>query len=463
MRPLEELEVSLVRGSLAAPGALPPEAEAALRWAISIARLGDLDSRGLHFALEGDVAAFRNELVARLTPALDHPHPELDAVASLAPSLATKSLQLREAILSRYAGLDPADLDREIREKKLVLALGGGGGTSYVFLGVFALLEELGLAPDLIAATSMGAIMGLFRARTRSYDPGEILGALRSMSWSRLFRILATENRYGLPAALRLYLRGSLSRHVQHEDGTTFTLRDLPIPMLVTVSGIRRGTLPHPLAFYEQLIEPAKLALRPWLLRSKLEQIATVSSELASPRILDGIHLGLDDWTRDFDVVDAVGFSCAVPGLIHYDVLRPDPRMHDLLGTLFDQRELFRLVDGGLTQNVPAQAAWTAVQDGRLGSRNALILALDGFAPRLSTALWLPLQRIAAENVKAATRYAHVVKAFPRTPSPTDLIPSIQGVVRAIQRGRDALEGDAPLIARLLQPLPPLDAIAQAA
>ncbi|AKU90648.1 patatin-like phospholipase family protein [Vulgatibacter incomptus] len=462
VRPLEELEVALVRATLADPWALGPGEEASLRWAISLARLGEVGPPERSVSLAPDVAPFREELVRRLTDALERP--DFAALGAFAPEAAARSKQLRDSLLLRHDGrLDPQSLDAELREKKLVLSLGGGGGTSYVYLGAFALLEEHGLRPSLIAATSMGAIHGLFRARSHTYDSGEVLAALRALSWSRLFRVLAIENRYGLPAALRLYLRGALLRHFQRDDGSPFTFRDLEIPMLVTLSGIRRGMLPRPLSHYEHLVEPTRLALRPWLLKSKLEEVAAATSELAKPGVLDGIAVGQEDWTNDFDVVDAAGFSCAVPGLIHYDVLRPDPRMHELLGTLFTRRDLFRLVDGGLTENVPSRAAWDAVQAGRIGSRNALILALDAFAPRLSTPLWLPLQRIAAENVRAANRYATVVRAFRQTPSPTQLIPSISTVVAAMNRGKVELSEDLPLVRKLLAPLPPLDTIARAA
>jgi len=58
--------------------------------------------------------------------------------------------------------LPPDRLDREVRERHLVLVCGGGGGTGYVHLAAFALLEAAGLQPALIAGSSMGAILGLF-------------------------------------------------------------------------------------------------------------------------------------------------------------------------------------------------------------------------------------------------------------------------------------------------------------
>ncbi|WP_373049028.1 patatin-like phospholipase family protein [Vulgatibacter sp.] len=457
LKPLEDLEVDLVRASLAHPGALPPPAEAALRWSIGLARLHTLQADGGDLPVEEEIASFRYDVERLLAPLFEGRTPDLAGAAALAPQLAERSRSCRESLLRRHEGrLDPEVLDREVRQKQLVLALGGGGGVSYVYLGAFALLEEWGITPRLIAATSMGAILGLFRARTLHYDPGEIFGVVRSLSWSKLFRVLATESRYGLPAALRLYLRGPLGRWASHDDGSPWTFRDLPIPMLVTLSGIRRGMLPRPLSYYEQLLDPRTLALRPWLLRTKLEQVAHATAELlARPQILRRIHVGYEDWTRDFDLLDTVGFSSAVPGAIHYDVLRARDPMHDLLGRLFTEKELFRLVDGGITDNVPARAAWRYVQSGRLGARNALVLALDGFAPRLSTPVWLPLQQIADGNVRSSGRYAHVIRRFTRTLSPIDLVPSVENVMRAVKRGRSELAAEMPLLARLLEPLPP--------
>lgn len=459
LKPLEDLEVDLVRASLARPGALPAEAEGTLRWALGLARLHTLPGLDGPLPVDDDLAAWREELRRTLGDALFGPRLDLERLAAHAPALAREAIACRAALLRRYEGrLDPADLDREIREKQLVLVLGGGGGVSYVYLGVLALLEEWGLTPRLIAGTSMGAIIGIFRARTVVYDPGEALAVVRSLAWGRLFRVLATESRYGLPAALRLYLRGPLGGWASKDDGTPFTFRDLEIPMLITVSGIRRGMLPRPLSFYEKLLDPRLLALRPWLLRSRLEGVARAIGELlARPQILRRIHVGYEEWTRDFDLLDTAGFSSAVPGAIHYDVLRPRDPMHDLLGRLFAEKELFRLVDGGITDNVPARAAWRFVQSGRLqGHRNALVVALDGFAPRLSTPMWLPLQQIADGNVRSSAAYAHVLRRFARTLSPLDLVPSVRNVMAALERGRAEMAQEMPLLARLLEPLPPL-------
>ena len=43
---------------------------------------------------------------------------------------------------------------------KLGLALSGGGAKGFAHIGVFRLLEECGLKPDIIVGTSVGSLMG---------------------------------------------------------------------------------------------------------------------------------------------------------------------------------------------------------------------------------------------------------------------------------------------------------------
>ena len=412
-------------------------------------------------ALEHDVAAFRDEVAALLGPVLGG-RVDLAAAGSVAPGLARRTRTLRDALLKRHADrLDPVRLDQELREKQLVLVLGGGGGTGYVYLGAFALLEELGIVPRLIAGTSMGGILGLFRARQSRFDGGEIAAVVRGLSFRRLFRVLHTDSRYGLPAALRLYLRAAVGKYFTTPAGEPYTFRDLPIPMLITLTGIRRGMLPRPLEHYERLLDVRTLALRPWLVRAKIEEVVlSIAELLGRPQVLTTVHAGYEAWTEELDVLDAAGFSSAVPGVIHYDVTRDDERIHALLGRLCAEKEIFRLIDGGVTDNVPARAAWRYVQSGKLGSRNAVVLALDAFSPRLTTPIWLPMQRIAAENVRLSTRYAHVVRSFQRTLSPVELVPSVETVLRTVERGKAELASEAPLLAKLASKLPPLEEVA---
>jgi NTE family protein len=67
------------------------------------------------------------------------------------------------------------------RKKKIALALSGGAARGLCHIGVLEILEELGVRPDIIAGTSMGAIIGSF------YCSGTPLKDMReyveSMDW----------------------------------------------------------------------------------------------------------------------------------------------------------------------------------------------------------------------------------------------------------------------------------------
>ena len=69
-----------------------------------------------------------------------------------------------------YPCIDESSIERELRQKALVLALGGGGGTGYAHICLFRWLEECGIAPELITGTSFGAIAGYLRSLQTNYD-----------------------------------------------------------------------------------------------------------------------------------------------------------------------------------------------------------------------------------------------------------------------------------------------------
>jgi predicted acylesterase/phospholipase RssA len=168
---------------------------------------------------------------------------------------------------------------------------------------------------------------------------------------------------------------------------------------------------------------------------------------------------GSTDETRQADAIDAAGFSASVPGVIHYDVARDDPRMKHLLSELLRKHNLLRLCDGGISDNVPVRTAWQHVQRVGLagnGSRNAVFLALDSFAPRLLTPLWYPLQSIAAPAVLRNRPYAHLYKAFRRTLSPLALLPNQRALSGIVARAKEELLGEIPVLQRLCAPIPAL-------
>lgn len=466
--PLNAMEAQLARASAAARGRLDARDETALRYALSLCRCWHVRAPdGRDVAVAALLRPFRERLLQALWPLLDPQRPalaephELLPAARAAHDIARAGLhELQQKLGHRL----PAErLDREVRERHLVLVCGGGGGTGYVHLAAFALLEAAGLQPSLIAGSSMGAILGLFRARERRFDLARIPEILQDLTYRKIFRLVPQPSIYGLPGPLRLHLRAAIGHWFRHPDGSPLRISDLPIPLLVTVTGIRRGRLPRPLEDYDAMAgiadpDPGRWGLR--TLHRNVQRLTAAISELARiPRLTARLVFGASEETRQCDAIDAAGFSASVPGVVHYDIVRDDPRMRELLDGLLQRHDLMRLCDGGVVDNVPVRSAWQHVQRMGLpgnGSRNAVLFALDGFAPRLMTPLWLPLQSIAAPGVARNRPYAHLYKSFRRTLSPLALLPhqrALQGVVRS---AKEELLSELPVLQRLLAPIDPL-------
>lgn len=466
--PVTAMESQLARAAVAARGRLDARDETALRYALALCRCWHVRAPdGRDVAVAALLRPFREKLVQVLWPLLDPQRPILAEPHELLPAAraAREIAQDARAELKEKLGhrLPPERLDAEVRERHLVLVCGGGGGTGYVHLAAFALLEAAGLPPALIAGSSMGAILGLFRARERRFDLARIPEILNDLTYRKIFRLVPQPSIYGLPGPLRLHLRSAIGHWFQHPDGSPLRMSDLPIPLLVTVTGIRRGKLPHPLEEYEAMLrvsdpDPARWGLR--ALHRNVQRLTAAIAELARiPRLTARLVFGASEETRQADAIDAAGFSASVPGVIHYDVLREDPRMHELLHGLLERHDLLRLCDGGVVDNVPVRTAWQHVQRSGLpgaGSRNAVIFALDGFAPRLMTPLWLPLQSIAAPAVARNRPYAHIYKAFRKTLSPLALLPSQRALQSVVQSAKEELLSELPVLQRLLAPIDPI-------
>jgi predicted acylesterase/phospholipase RssA len=458
VRPFEEAELALVRAVVSSPEWISERDEAALRYALNLARMGLVRTPdGEDVDLAPLLEPHREFVRAQLVPALLRDDGvDRDAVARSVPNVATHTRAWRARAAAAFPGrLGSAALDREVCEKALVLVCGGGGGVAWSYLGAFELLEQYGLVPRLLSGTSMGAVLLLFRGRRVRWNLEEVAEALRALQFKKIFRFLRVESRYGLPAAMRLYLRAAIGEFLAGPDGEPVTLGQLAIPLIVAVTGIRAGTLPRDPSFYEHLLDLEGREPRPNVLSRMFSEAFQAVGELIVQRDrLARIHLGADEETRAFDAIDAVGFSSALPGVIHYDVLRDDERMHRLLGALLERHGVVRLADGGIVDLLPARAAWGAVQDGAVGTRNAFVLALEGFGPKLSQPLWYWLEQLAAPNVARNKPFVHHLRSFQRVLSPLEVVPAEGQLQRAIQAGKTELHPDMGFVARMCRPFP---------
>jgi hypothetical protein len=169
------------------------------------------------------------------------------------------------------------------------------------------------------------------------------------------------------------------------------------------------------------------------------------------PRMVKPVVLGADEQTAGLQALDAAGFSSAIPGVLQYDLPDADPA----LDQLFEREELAALVDGGVAANIPAALAWRSVQRGKIGTRNAFLLAFDCFHPQWDPRhLWLqPITQAVALQGLRDVQFADWIIRFEPTPSPVMLVPGPESVDLAIGWGRASLDQVLPMLQRAVEPV----------
>lgn len=114
--------------------------------------------------------------------------------------------------------------------KKLGLALSGGGAKGFAHIGVFKMLEECALMPDIIAATSVGALMGTLYAD--GYRADEIKELFTGREFSEFAQLQLPKS--GLFDSKRF--RYFLKRHLRAKN-----IEDLQIPMVIMATDLDNG------------------------------------------------------------------------------------------------------------------------------------------------------------------------------------------------------------------------------
>jgi predicted acylesterase/phospholipase RssA len=452
-RPFDRAETALVEATLRGDDPELRRQVEQLRYALGFAKLTTVrNPDGAEVDLDGPLALHANAILELLgtTPA---GKVDLQALRNATPEIVQRTAQTRRSVLE-HLPLDRDALEREVTTRQLVIASGGGGGAGFVYPGAYDMLDRVGLIPSLMVGTSIGALMSMFRCRRRFFDLAALVAAARTLSWSNLFRVLESENRYGLPATLRLYLRTALGSLFER-DGSPLRLSDMEIPLLIVSTGITLDALKHDLNFYEHLLDGDVRTSPTMRARSGLKAMSMLREFMGRRDALREIVLGRAAGTLDFDVLDAAGFSAAIPGVIHYDVLRNDPRMTVLLDALYASYGITRLGEGGMVSNVPARIGWESAVAGMIGGhRNAFVLALDCFAPSRTRLAWYPFQQaVRNANVTADQRFADCYVPFPHTLSPLNLVPAVPDAMQAIRWGREAVRDSLPLIQEMMRPV----------
>lgn len=114
--------------------------------------------------------------------------------------------------------------------KTFGLALSGGAARGLAHIGILARLEEAGLRPDYIAASSAGAIVGALYAS--GVSPHEMQDVALSLKWTDLFRPWPTFSSL-------LSSRGLARVLLKHCRVTR--IEELPIPLAVVATDFETG------------------------------------------------------------------------------------------------------------------------------------------------------------------------------------------------------------------------------
>ncbi len=459
---LQGLEQSLLRAHLQHPEPMLPREYQRLRYALRLAALERFEpGAALGRRGRGDVTAdaqiiepLRRQLLEAMSGPLREekdPRQRLCAAAVALRPLERAVRDTRHRLLQRHAGeFDAEALDAELCRRTLVLIAGGGGGAGFVYVGALARLQAAGIAPGYVVGSSIGALLGAFAARDARPDYPALLRFAKSLTAAGIFappRVLAT---HSMPGLFRLHL-ATLEREFAGVDGAPRTLKGLAIPYEAVVGGIRARV-------YDRI--PALLrSPRPEGGKRMSEQIAERMWQLTTlitPNLIDEIVLGRDEETASFDVVEAIGFSAAIPGVLQFDPQQRSERMRELLAGLTSRRQLAAIVDGGVANNVPAKIAWRGVRGGKLGTRNAFFLAFDCFLPQADRRhVWLwPVTQAVQLQMPANRPYFDWLLQFRPTLSPVNLLPSPQELDQAWDWGWQQMDQVLPLIAKALEPIP---------
>jgi predicted acylesterase/phospholipase RssA len=472
---LQRMESALVRADLEHPGAVAPADVRRLRYLLGFARLtafqpgaaergGRTDRRDVE--VTDEVAGLRDRVIDELEAPLRReadPGERLRRAVAALDGLREPLAEARRQLVERHAGdFSAGELDAEVGRRLLVNVAGGGGGAGYVYLGAYARLQEQGIVPGYIVGASIGALLGIFRARAAAADWENYLAMAKLLDRRELLALPRLRRRFGLPGLLSLELIGPLGEVFRRADGGLLRIGDLEIPYEALVAGVRRRSFERlPRRFRRTQPSPASASAAPTARRSPARLGPAIASRMwqvaafFDPRLVKPVVLGADSLTEDLVALHAAGFSAAIPGVLHYDIEPEDERTTALLAELFDREDLAALVDGGLVSNVPAELAWRRVHAGRLGTRNAVYLVFDCFHPQWDPAhLWLqPITQALQLQMARNAPYADWIVRFEPTLSPINLVPEPDRFDAAVQWGREAIEQRLPLIERLLEPV----------
>jgi hypothetical protein len=467
---LQQMERALVRAYLDAPHVITPLELRRLRYLIGFARLtvfepgaaGPDGSRGRgDVDVTDEVEPWRELVVDRLAGPLRREKTNVKRLARAREAfyeLEEQASEQRRLLVGRHKDqFSAVELDAEVGYKSLALVLGGGGGAGFVYIGALQRMLEHDVVPNYVIGSSIGAVLGSLFARQLPVPLDDYVEFGKSLTYRALLGPEPVRRRHGLTSVMSLRFDEFAAPLFLRPDHTLMTMEDMAIPFEVVVAGVHQQLFSRlPARFRRQEIAMARLRSLPVVpiglgptMVSRLWQAAS----FVDSRVVKPIVLGGDELTRKLHVVDAASFSAAIPGVLHHET--KDHRMIPLLDQLLAEKQVAALVDGGAASNVPVEQAWVGIQRGRIGTRNAMYLALDCFHPQWDPKhLWLtPITRAVQIGMVRNAPYAdHLLRMSP-TLSPVNLAPPPGALDQSIEWGRASIEPVMPFVNTMLDPV----------
>ncbi|MFP6655542.1 MAG: hypothetical protein VCB25_07925, partial [Myxococcota bacterium] len=254
---LQRMEVRLVDALLDHPDLISRTREHQIRYAIALAALDTFQpgaarrgGRTKHPDVRvrsSRVTRHRKQILDLLGPVLlqrENSRDRLTDAANVIERMLESTSKARAEVIEKYASeFSTQHLDQELRIKTLVTVAGGGGGSAYGYIGAWDALQSVGLIPGYVIGSSMGAVLGLFRAREKAGDFDAYMKIAMSMKSDVLFRYVSLRTRFGFPGIARLFLQAGIGSAFSHDSGEAFRLSDLEIPFDAVVAGIRRRAI----------------------------------------------------------------------------------------------------------------------------------------------------------------------------------------------------------------------------
>jgi NTE family protein len=135
-------------------------------------------------------------------------------------------LRHRDTLFSRAT----ARLARRLGGKSVGVALGGGSGRGYAHIGVLQALERLGIRPDVVAGTSIGACLGGLYAYGVPFHEMELM----------LRRLGQLVRGWSLPI-YSLMAGSGLDRALRHSVPAHLQMEDFPLPCAFVATDLMSG------------------------------------------------------------------------------------------------------------------------------------------------------------------------------------------------------------------------------